>query len=162
MSSQHEFMEKVEVTPEECWEWRGGSKDNGWGLRYGYVGSGKSREYAHRVSYRVFRGEIPEGLQIDHLCRNTLCVNPDHLEAVTARENTLRGTSPAALNSKKTCCGYGHPLALSNLYIEPKTGKRHCRTCRNRIRRAHYQNNRAQQIAASVQRRLIRRNKCTA
>jgi hypothetical protein len=82
---------------------------------------------AHRVSYVLAHGSIPDGLQLDHLCRNKLCVNPTHLEAVTARENTLRGVSVAAVNAKKTHCPRGHELSGSNLLAYRKV--RSCRAC---------------------------------
>jgi len=91
--------------------------------------NGKNR-LAHRASYEMFCGEIPKNLTIDHKCRNPLCVNPKHLEAVSMRENTLRGTSLIAENSKKTHCKRGHELSGRNLIIK-KDGNRRCRTCKN-------------------------------
>lgn len=70
-----------------CWLWRGGTN----GLGYGHVGRNGRTEYAHRVAYVLAGGEIPAGLVIDHLCRTTLCVRPDHLEPVTHAENHARG-----------------------------------------------------------------------
>lgn len=87
--------------------------------------------YAHRLSYELHKGEIPEGLEIDHLCRNRWCVNPDHLEAVTRRENIMRGDGPkklGELNSKKTHCKHGHPFDKENTRYRP-TGGRSCRIC---------------------------------
>jgi hypothetical protein len=83
---------------------------------------------AHRYAYLMFKGEIPEGLTIDHLCRFTSCVNPDHLEAVTLKVNILRGGTIFAVNSRKTHCHRGHPLEGRNLRINKK-GERNCRAC---------------------------------
>ena len=86
------FWSRV-VKSDDCWEWAGAHDNHGY--------SKTSFEYrdmaAHRVAYELVVGPIPEGLTIDHLCRNRGCVNPAHLEPVTQRENTLRGVSPAAL-----------------------------------------------------------------
>lgn len=122
-----------------CWNWTGTMRGNGYGrLKVGsrYTGDRRDEE-AHRFSYEMHKGRIPDGLQLDHLCRNTLCVNPDHLEAVTARVNTLRSENPAAKNARKTRCPKGHELAGDNLYVS-RDGQRGCRTCRSATRRAHY------------------------
>ena len=84
---------------------------------------------AHRVAYELEHGSIPDGYHIDHLCLNHSCVRPDHMELVSQRENTLRGTGPTAVNARKTHCPKGHPLSGDNLYIYPSTGGRACRTC---------------------------------
>lgn len=100
----------------------------------------KNRSHSvHRTSYEVFRGPIPVGLVIDHLCRNRLCCNPDHLEAVTFRENIRRGESVMAQKARATHCLKGHPLSGDNVYILPKNNTRRCRKCNrefNRKRRA--------------------------
>ena len=85
-------------------------------------------QYAHRLAYQSFYGPIPDGLVIDHLCRNRTCCNPAHLEAVTNRENTLRGVGFPALNDAKTHCPQGHEYAGEKLYVWK--GKRFCRACR--------------------------------
>ena len=93
---------------------------------------------AHRFSYELLVGPIPTGLTIDHLCRNPGCVRPDHLEAVSHRENVLRGVGIAAKNAVKTHCPSGHHYSASNTYISK--GKRSCKRCnrrRCRERRAH-------------------------
>lgn len=78
----------------------------------------------------MFVGPIPDGLVIDHLCRNPQCVNPMHLEPVTPEENTRRGIG--GWNTRaKTHCPQGHPYSGANLYINPTSGARVCRTCNN-------------------------------
>lgn len=109
-----------------CWEWRGA--DNGAG--YGKTYIGKRTRYAHRIVYEIFKGPIPRGLQLDHLCRNRKCVKPSHLEAVTARENILRGEGASARNSQKTHCPYGHEYTEKNTYVYGRW--RQCRACRKR------------------------------
>lgn len=116
------FWEKVRKG--ECWEWTGCITNRGYGL----FQDGKKLRSVHRWSYERFIGQIPDGLTIDHLCRNRACVRPDHLEPVSARENVLRGIGISAENARKTECLRGHPLSGDNLYLYQ--GKRHCRACR--------------------------------
>lgn len=91
---------------------------------------------AHRVSYEMSRGSIPDGLEIDHLCRVTCCVNPDHLEAVTPLENQRRRRS-AALRQRGFCCLNGHPVRPENVYRHPISGFQGCRECREMFRARH-------------------------
>ncbi len=121
------ILGRVEADMNGCWLWPGGRSTSGYGMMFP---AGRC-SMAHRVSYEAFVAPIPDGLQIDHLCRVRLCVNPWHLEPVTARENTLRGDTVPARNAQKTHCLYGH------VYDEENTchGKglyqgRSCRTCR--------------------------------
>ncbi len=116
----------------ECWV-RPVHTQNGYGkVRF------EGRGYlAHRVTYEHFIGPIPEGHQIDHLCRVRNCVRPDHLEAVTSRENTLRGQSPTGRNAAKTHCEKGHPLQGEHLLVRAD-GYRACRTCRRENYRKNY------------------------
>lgn len=107
-----------------CWEWTAGIvKGYGrfWSYRFGY------EMQAHRWAWAFLVGPIPDGLQLDHLCRNRICVNPDHLEPVTNQINCLRGESIHAVNARKAFCKRGHPLFGENLRI--KAGMRICRTC---------------------------------
>jgi len=97
---------------------------------------------AHRIAYELVKGPIPDGLVIDHLCRNSGCVNPDHLEAVTVRTNTMRGIGPSAVNAAKTSCNLGHPLTDGNL-IHRKDGSKTCWTCHRAYMRGWNKENRA-------------------
>ena len=90
----------------------------------------------HRVWWLAHGREIPEGMQLDHLCRNRACVRLDHLEVVTARENILRGQGQAARNKRKTHCQRGHPFDAENTYIHPTSGRRICRICRRDSKQA--------------------------
>lgn len=102
-----------------------------------YPGYGKRNIYAHRWSYEYFNGPIPDGLVIDHLCRNRWCVNPDHLRAVTHRDNLLAPGSESIsnLNASKKACKHGHPFTEANTYwlTVTRRGKtyrsRYCREC---------------------------------
>lgn len=130
------FAEKVALTDSGCIEWIAARYWHGYGHFHStQTADAKSRDiYAHRWSYEYHVGPIPEGLHIDHLCRNRLCVNPAHLEPVTHRVNTLRGIGFAAVNAAKTHCANGHPYDQGNTYTDPK-GYRHCRTCRREVDR---------------------------
>lgn len=131
------FAEKTVLLPNGCIEWIGGLNGVGYGQFYSghETPDDTGKAYAHRWSYEHFIGPIPDGLHLDHLCRNRKCVNPTHLEPVTIRENLLRGIGPSAENAKKTHCPQGHQYAGDNLYVQPATGMRFCRTCaRDRAR----------------------------
>lgn len=90
----------------DCWLWIGGKDYDGYGI---FKSNGRSHR-AHRFAYELLVGPIPDGLTLDHLCRVTCCVNPKHLEPVTTRVNTLRGTGPPAVNARRVLCVNGHPL----------------------------------------------------
>lgn len=109
--------------------WLGYRKPNG----YGEMGIGRKVFLAHRVAYELFVGPIPDGMTLDHKCRERACVNPDHLEPVTNRENILRGISPSAQNAHATHCTQGHPFDDENTYSYTwdRTGQkaRICKAC---------------------------------
>lgn len=117
------------TAPGGCWRWTGNKASNG----YGYVSRGRalSKVVAHRVVYTMHRGPIPDGLILDHLCRNRGCVNPAHLEPVTTRENNLRGFGTSGVHARQTHCAHGHEFTTENTKIR-KTGARACRTCMRR------------------------------
>src|SRR5665647_2266757 len=85
------FAAKVALTNSGCIEWVAGTNGVGYGLIHLGPEDGSRKVYAHRWSYEHHFGPVPDGLHLDHLCRNTICVNPEHLEPVTQRENVLRG-----------------------------------------------------------------------
>jgi hypothetical protein len=116
-----------------CWVWQAATRTPG---GYGVFQVGGRIQVAHRFSYRGYLGPIPDGLELDHLCRRLLCVNPEHLEPVTPAENTRRSESPAGINARRTNCHNGHALAGENLIRDGK-GRR-CRECRNARQRARY------------------------
>lgn len=124
-----EHFESKLTTGREGDHWSLDSKLNNRGYCVISVGDGQ-REYAHRVAYRLYVGEIPEGLEIDHLCRVTWCVNPAHLEPVTRRENLLRA---------HRFCKNGHDQTRPGArYVRPKTGNGMCRVCQADRRKKTY------------------------
>jgi hypothetical protein len=120
---------KIDKTdPSGCWLWTASRKPCG----YGQINLNGRPRPAHRVVYELLVGPIPAGLQLDHLCRVRSCVNPEHLEPVTSRENTRRGRAVEALRelaAQMTHCKSGHPLSGPNMYVDAK-GHRLCRACR--------------------------------
>lgn len=112
----------------DCWQWVGIVGNHG----YGFVCREGRFFLAHRFCYAFYRGPIPNGLTLDHLCRFRACVNPDHLEPVTIKENVLRGNSMPAINKRKTHCKNGHEFSFENTYIKPdkKGPQRACRKCK--------------------------------
>src|SRR5687767_12328790 len=113
------IAQRIDRTP-TCWLWTGYVAPHGYGrVRY------QGKQYGvHRLMYALLVGPIPEGLQLDHLCRVRHCCRPEHLEPVTGRENVLRGVTLPAANARKTRCPQGHPLDAV------AAGDRRCSTCR--------------------------------
>jgi hypothetical protein len=136
--AEERFWRRVKRgTPSECWEWLGAKLHRGHGIfHYTLIPGQHQQTTAHRFAYERLVGAIPEGLQLDHLCRNPGCVNPAHLEPVTGRENVLRGVGPTAINARKTHCIHGHEFTPENTY-RSKKGGRECRACLS-IRQAAY------------------------
>lgn len=122
------FIEKVLIADSGCWEWVGSRLPSGYG-RFGDVNKRSAMVLAHRWSYEYFAGPIPAGAVIDHMCRNKLCVNPLHIDAVTPYENNARSI-PFRRTHTDTHCVNGHAWNESNIYRK-KGGGKNCRTCRN-------------------------------
>ncbi len=134
MSKSVDFFSRVNKSgPNGCWLWTGPKNKDG----YGNHSENHKVVKAHRWSYEYHKTPIPEGMQIDHICRNRACVNPDHMEVVTKKENTLRSLAPTAINARKTHCYKGHPFTKENTWISPE-GWRYCKICKreqDRIKR---------------------------
>lgn len=109
----------------DCWLWRGPVTSHG----YGWLNLGGRGHIAHRWVWEHLVGPIPDGLQIDHLCRVRHCVKPDHLEPVTTAENVRRGFGTSGKHGRQTKCLRGHPLTEDNVYVRPRGG-RECRICK--------------------------------
>ena len=112
------FWAKVKKTA-DCWIWIGGVTSKKYGSLHNVI--------AHRYAYEQAKGKIPDGLTIDHLCKQKLCVNPDHLEAVTRWENVRRGNTITGNNERKQFCVNGHAFTEENTYRYH--GHRMCKTC---------------------------------
>ena len=119
------FQERISVSQSGCWEWTKSLHHNGYASCTPKT-FGSNR--AHRVTYKLLVGPIPEGLVIDHLCRVRHCINPAHMEPVTDTENKRRGA--AAI----THCPHGHEYTPDNTYTHPSRGTRCCRRCAARMR----------------------------
>lgn len=115
-----------------CWIWKGYKKDG-----YGHAQYDGKLHQAHRLIYESLKGPIPEGLNLDHLCRNPSCVNPDHLEPVTQQENILRGLK----GRMRTHCAKGHPYS-EYLYLLPGTTTRRCKICKGEAHQRWVEKNR--------------------
>lgn len=127
-----QMINKIEpLTESGCWVWSGSCSCDG----YGRVKVNREVLLAHRAVYELLIGPIPPAMTLDHLCRVRCCVNPAHLEPVSAKENFSRGFAPAAVNSRKTHCIRGHELAGENLIFYMCSGKarRRCRICHREL-----------------------------
>lgn len=111
---------------QDCIEAHGSLTTHG----YGRIKIAQKEYGAHRISYMLFKGYIKPSLQVDHLCRNRKCINPDHLRLVTSRENTLCGNGITAKQSKQTHCKWGHPFTVENTQTDKSRPRhRNCKTC---------------------------------
>jgi len=119
------LLPRINKRADGCWGWVGATTGNGYGV-IGVGGRSGGNALVHRVTYEHFVGPIPEKLHIDHLCRNKLCVNPDHLEAVTQSENNFRVRGH---RTPKAACNYGHPLAGDGVKWNEKQRKHICVAC---------------------------------
>ncbi len=132
------FLAKIEKNTNQqgCWRWIGKTaKNTGYGQFAAHSKEHRKNRYflSHRFAFEfIANRHIPNDRVLDHLCRNRWCVNPEHLEVVTLRDNILRGVSPAAINAKKTHCKWGHRLSDDNIYTHPQRGSRDCKICRKR------------------------------
>jgi hypothetical protein len=135
------FWSKVAKSKSGCWMWTGGKQTGGYGVvSFARFGShGRKTILAHRLAYRLMVGSIAKGMQIDHLCRVTACVNPAHLEVVTPQVNVLRGKTIVADNAFKSHCNHGHELTPENTYTwKGRPGHRNCKQCRRDNCNKHY------------------------
>ena len=123
-TNEGRFLSFVQVASDGCWLWKGHVHPNGYGQFYMDGRQG----YAHRASYQIHRGNIPDDLVIDHLCRNRACVNPAHLETGPQQVNIRRGVAPSAMLANVNKCKNGHPFLEANTHYS-KEGKRQCRIC---------------------------------
>lgn len=140
------FKEKYQVTDRgyltPCWIWQASKMPNGYGQyrsadRLPFTKSA----YPHRIAYTILVGDIPDNLQVDHLCRNRDCCNPAHLEPVTCKVNLHRGQHPSIIIHLSSMCKYGHSMTPDNIYTVFVKGKQRerCRECCLRRRKEYVQ-----------------------
>jgi hypothetical protein len=147
------FKDRIPVGPkDQCWNYAGSISQAGYGSMYLYTGKRTIQYLAHRVVYVALRGEIPEGFEPDHTCRNRRCVNPWHIEVVAKRVNVLRGVGPTAINAQKTHCIRGHEFTPENTGWHRKYGGRFCRTCVNASNRESCKRRRRRRAASEEER----------
>ena len=131
------FADKITIG-DGCWEFHPVSAD-GYGRVHVRDTNGRHTELAHRTMYELLVGPIPDGLTLDHLCRNRSCVKPDHVEPVTRGENVLRGETLTAAKKAQTHCIKGHKFTPENTRIRARRqGGRVCRECANERCREWY------------------------
>lgn len=125
LSAEERFWQYVDKTAGGCWRWTGGASHGYGTFMVGRADGSYAQVGAHRFAYQLASGPVPDGLVLDHLCRNKWCVRPTHLEPVTQQTNVLRGDA----TFKAATCRRGHQYDGENTYITP-TGNRQCKTCR--------------------------------
>ena len=139
---REKLMKRIEKT-DSCWNWLAYVTPTGYGVFTSRISGKLENRRAHRAVYELLVGKVPDGLQLDHLCRNRKCVNPEHLEPVTQKENLLRGIGFGAINSKKKKCPKGHKYTKENTYVYPNNKWRNCKICRrvnNKARKERLKN----------------------
>ena len=119
------FYKLISKLPSGCWEWRAGKTSAGYGVFY----VDKKPVYSHRLAWILSNGAIPDGMVIDHLCRNRSCCNVSHMEVVTRGENVLRGSGASAKHKTKTHCKNGHPFTAENTRRTHGGKHRQCKQC---------------------------------
>lgn len=124
---ENRIVERVIIDNEGCWMWQGSK----FRLGYAQITFDKRVQSAHRISYKMFIGGIPDGLELDHLCSKRACVNPGHLEPVTHAENARRASE------RQLSCKHGHPYTIENTYFN-KQGGRSCKACNMISRKKRY------------------------
>jgi hypothetical protein len=140
-TAEERFWAKVQRGDDDaCWMWTAARNKDGYGV-LAVGGRGEGNVLAHRYSYVLAHGLIPDGLVLDHLCRDPACVNPAHLEAVTNRENILRGMSREVLIHRSGVCGRGHERTPENTYWM-RDGRPQCRACKRERERRYYREGR--------------------
>lgn len=124
------FWSKVRDTG-DCWMWAASTGSHGYGSFHmgSRLDGTKRRVLPHRLAYTTLIGPIDDGLELDHLCREPLCVNPSHLEPVTHTENVRRGNGWSGRKARQTHCIHGHEFTAENTYRRPSGGGRECRRC---------------------------------
>lgn len=134
MDALNRLVRSYRVDPSGCWLWQKRLNRKGYGTSSAGSRTDGSRRsvLAHRLAYELLVGPIPDGLELDHLCRNRACVNPSHLEPVSHRENIQRSDEIGKGNGHKTHCRNGHPFDSTNTLVSiSRFGHRHrhCRVC---------------------------------
>jgi len=124
-STERRLLEKIEKQKgSDCWFFTGSKLPSG----YGILWNGVRPIGAHRISFQLYRGEITDGMEIDHICNNRSCVNPEHLQLLTHKENMRKSSALMGINARKTHCKRDHELSGDNLHITPR-GARQCKEC---------------------------------
>lgn len=132
-----------------CWFWMGDTVKGG----YGRTTIGRVKVLSHRASYECFVNKIPKGLTVDHKCNQPNCINPQHLEAITQYDNTMKGKSFSTINAQKTHCPKGHEYNQENTFYYKINARRDCKICMKERGRKQYEINRDKILAQTKARR---------